>query len=113
MALFENPSTPGDDSQSDKRLKMDLTKTGDLISDEVDLVAFFDAYDDGSLDILVSSKSENGRTIDVYQNLLGIDATWIKAMVYTGFCGKMTGACARCSRVSLHSYSSPVFIPTH
>jgi len=89
VALFRNPSAPGEESSTDLSRKLEMDLPNELALDNVDLVAFFDAYDDGSLDIIVSSQT--GQTIDLYQNQLGIDATWIKAMVYSGFCGKVEG----------------------
>ena len=53
-------------------LKRDVT--GQLAMNNVELAAFFDAYDDGTLDILVVADGK----INAFQNNLGVGATWIK-----------------------------------
>jgi len=92
VALLKNDPTSSDPESQDKNRKftLDLTKTGNINGD-VRLASFFDAYDDGFLDILVMTSTNEGNQIDCFQNQLGIDATWIKAMVYTGFCGQLSG----------------------
>ena len=86
MVLLANKGQ-SENEKSIRRFVVDESLTKELSSGDVELAAFFDAYDDGSLDILVAS----GGSIDLYENQLGIDATWIKAMAYTGFCGKLDG----------------------
>ena len=89
-------STAPDASDKDRKFVLDTTKTGTIgnsADGTLEMASFFDAYDDGFLDILVmsSTNGESPMKIDSYQNELGIDATWIKAMVYTGFCGDLSG----------------------
>ena len=92
VVLLQNKLVNEDPTSTDKRRRFKLTEkskelTQDIVGD-LELAAFFDAYDDGFLDIIVVDSEGN---IKVYINNLGIDATWIKAMVYTGFCGSLSG----------------------
>jgi len=56
-----------------------------LPSNEGDMIAFFDAYDDGFLDLIIAKKEDG---IQAFENIKGVDATWIKAAIYSGSCGR-------------------------
>ena len=97
VVLLQNVPVNADPTSTDKRRKFALTEetkklTKDIVDDKLELAVFFDAYDDGFLDILVV---DSDGKIKAYINNLGIDATWIKAMVYTGFCGSLSGKQSR------------------
>ena len=89
----EPVSSAAEASDKDRKFSWDPTKTDSLenVDGILEMASFFDAYDDGLLDILVVSSKDKTLRVDCFQNNLGIDATWIKAMVYTGFCGDLTG----------------------
>jgi len=95
VVLLKNEpvSSAAEASDKDRKFSWDPTKTDSLenVDGILEMASFFDAYDDGLLDILVVSSKDKTLRVDCFQNNLGIDATWIKAMVYTGFCGDLTG----------------------
>ena len=96
--LLQNVKASRDPDAADNVRKFELKineYTNDIkVDGTLEMASFFDAYDNGFLDILVvSSKGDKDKKykIDAFQNNLGIDATWIKAMVYTAYCDPVTG----------------------
>lgn len=94
VVLLHNEKCNPNDGCQDRKFVIITDKTTSLTKlndgETPVLAAFFDAWDDGFLDILVITEKEKDgaktRQIRAYRNQLGIDATWIKAMAYTGFC---------------------------
>ena len=81
MILLENKAVSDDQNDvasKDRKLVVNDEFTKYIDAQNAELVAFFDAYDDGLLDILVVTTDNK---IHAFINNLGIDATWIKAMI--------------------------------
>lgn len=96
VMLLQNVKTSTDPDAADNVRKFELKineYTNDIkVDGTFEMASFFDAYDNGFLDILVVSSKDSKFKIDAFQNNLGIDATWIKAMVYTAYCDPVTGS---------------------